>query len=66
MQPEPHRKQSNSQPSSTFLQSANSKEAATEGVDTVDKDTEIEAGDKAYKEEEGTHAPHLQTTLHIK
>jgi hypothetical protein len=32
----------------------------------VDKDVGIEAGDKAYKEEEGTHAPHLQTTLHFK
>ena len=66
MQPEPLRQQSNSQPNSTFLQSLTSKEAATEAVDAVDKDVGIEAGDKAYKEEEGTHAPHLQTTLHIK
>ncbi len=66
MQLEPHRQQSNSQPSSTFLYSATSKEAATEAVDAVDEDTGIKAKDKAYKEEEGTHAPHLQTTLHVK
>jgi hypothetical protein len=65
MQPESHWQQSYSQPSSTFLQSATSKEAVTEVVDVVDEDMGIKAGDKAYKEEEGTHAPHLQTTLHV-
>ncbi len=59
MQPEPYRQQSNSQPSSTFLQSATSKEAATVAVDVVDEDAGIKAGDKAYKEKEGTHAPCL-------
>ena len=32
----------------------------------MDEDAGIKVGDKAYKEEEGTHAPHLQTTLHVR
>ncbi len=65
MQPEPHRQQSNSQPISTFLQSATYKEAATEAEDAVNEDTGIEVGDKAYKEEKKMLKPLLNKSLII-